>query len=46
MTVVTWKTKQGETKVTTFQQSTGWVFVARLRQQGAQIISIKREKRC
>ena len=44
-TTVIWKTKWGETKTTHFQQSTGWVFIARLKQTGNKIVSIKQEGR-
>ena len=45
MTTVIWKTKLGEIKTTNFKQSTAWVFIARLKQIGNKIVSIKQEGR-
>jgi len=45
MTTVIWKTKWGETKTTIFKQSTAWAFIARLKQVGNKIVSIKQEGR-
>ena len=45
MTTVIWKTKWGETKTTIFKQSTARVLIARLKQTGNTIVSIKQEGR-
>ena len=46
MTVVTWQTKDGETKTTTFQRSTGRAFIMKLKQQGNKIVSVRQETIC
>ena len=46
MTTVIWQTKWGETKTTIFKQSSAWAFIARLKQQGNKIVSIRQEHRC